>query len=474
MQKKNKMRIWVLLFSLFVFAENVISQDSSKTTFTYREFIDIVVKHHPLARTADIQLSKGDAGLLYAKGAFDPQLYGDVNQKYFDGTQYYSKINSGLKVPTWFGLEFTGGYEQNQGAYLNPENSNPNSGLVYAGVSMSLGQGLIIDKRRAELKKAHLVKQNAVTEKQIALNNLIYEAGDAYWNWFKAYHSLLVFENAQSLARDRFRAVRQEALLGDRPFVDTLEAGIQVQNRMLGVQQLKLEFKNQSALIGLYLWENGVIPLELKENVIPESQNFDLEDNLQLEKLQDSLLNTHPILNQQQNKISQLEVQQKWKKEQLKPIVNLKYNPIIEPVGNQIIPNYSINNYTWGVGIKMPILLRKERGDLKLTNLQIQESNLQLANKREILQYKQDLSFNNWRTSIEQINLYAKTTEDYLNLLKAERQLFREGESSLFMVNSREVGYIQTELKLIELLVKNRKAKLTAEFAYGQLFTLDN
>tara|TARA_B110000305_G_scaffold236276_1_gene297385 strand:+ start:125 stop:376 length:252 start_codon:yes stop_codon:yes gene_type:complete len=56
-------------------------------------------------------------------------------------------------------------------------------------------------------------------------------------------------------------------------------------------------------------------------------------------------------------------------------------------------------------------------------------------------------SSNNWRTSIEQINLNAKAIEDYLDLLNAERQIFNEGDSPLFMVNSREVGYNQTEFK---------------------------
>jgi hypothetical protein len=37
------------------------------------------------------------------------------------------------------------------------------------------------------------------------------------------------------------------------------------------------------------------------------------------------------------------------------------------------------------------------------------------------------------------------------------------------MVNSREIGYIQAQLKLIELIAKNRKAKLTANFALGLL-----
>ena len=79
------------------------------------------------------------------------------------------------------------------------------------------------------------------------------------------------------------------------------------------------------------------------------------------------------------------------------------------------------------------------------------------------------MALNLWTTTIDQINLYNQTVRDYYGLLDGERKMFNAGESSLFMVNSREIGYIQAQLKLIELIAKNRKAQLTANFALGLL-----
>ena len=70
-----------------------------------------------------------------------------------------------------------------------------------------------------------------------------------------------------------------------------------------------------------------------------------------------------------------------------------------------------------------------------------------------------------------QIRLYTKTVEDYAALLAGERRLFNGGESSLFMINSREKGFIGAELKMVELVTKNRKAILKIQFALGQLAT---
>ena len=72
-------------------------------------------------------------------------------------------------------------------------------------------------------------------------------------------------------------------------------------------------------------------------------------------------------------------------------------------------------------------------------------------------------------TSFNQANLYAKTVKDYLQLLNGEKQKFEAGESSLFKVNARELGYINTQLKYIELIAKNQKARLTTDFALGIL-----
>ena len=221
LKQKNSMLKKAIPILLLIFSTCVFSQVRDSVFLSYKDFITIVLNEHPYAKKAALKIYEGEASLLYAKGAFDPKLYTDISQKYFKGGQYYSQINSGLKIPTWFGIEVKGGYEQNQGNYLNPQNNTPDSGLLYAGISVPIGQGLLIDKRRADLKKAHLFAQFSEFEKQIILNELVLVSGITYWKWFKTYNSFLVYEDAHHLAKERYDAVKLSAALGSRPSIDT-------------------------------------------------------------------------------------------------------------------------------------------------------------------------------------------------------------------------------------------------------------
>ncbi len=462
----------ILFLTLYLLGSGLVfSQNDSLVVLSYQDYILRVKSDHPFAKQADLKINEGEASLLYAKGSFDPKAYTDIGQKYFNGTQYYSQINGGLKIPTWFGVELKGGYEQNQGDFLNSELTTPNNGLIYAGISVPIGQGLFIDKRRADLKKARLFQQITEEERQIILNELVFEAGLAYWKWFQAYNSLLVYQEAHRLANIRFEAVKLGARLGELPTIDTLEAGIQVQTRLLGVQQSQLKFNNASELLSIYLWDAGVVPLELAQGTIPVTiKNVSLRPfKANFLNQLDSLISIHPELNRSRLKIGQLEIDQRMNREALKPVLNLKYNPITEFTNENLFANYSINNYTWGMEFSMPIFLRKERGSVKLGAIKIQESNFKLDFKEEAIRYKVIAAKNQWETTIEQIELFTQTTQDYKGLLDAELRLFAIGESSLFMVNSREVGYIQTQLKLIELLTKNLTAELSTVYALGLL-----
>ena len=460
-----------LLLGYVLMAQSLFAQTDSLSILRFEDFMARVKAHHPLAKQADLQLSRGEAALLSARGAFDPKAFADVAQKQFDEQRYYSLINGGVKIPTWYGLALTGGYEQNDGAFLNPQSKVPAAGLWYAGVSLSIGQGLFIDKRRAELKKAELYQESTLAGRQLLLNELLFEAGKTYWEWFEAYHILEVYEDALELAVQRFEATREGAALGDRPAIDTLEAGIQVQNRRLSLMQARLEYANMSALLSIYLWVDGLIPLEIAEGTLPPAadQLADLQGEEVYANQMDTLLSLHPQVQQYNFKLEQLDIERRWKKEQLKPVLNLKYNAINEPVNGNPLADYSINNYTWGLEFSMPVFLRKERGALRMADIQIEETRYDLSNKREALAFKARASLNEWATTKEQISLYTQTVEDYRGLLQGERDLFNAGESSLFMVNSRELGFINAQVKRITLLSKNRKARLATDYALGLL-----
>tara|TARA_R110002072_G_scaffold125612_6_gene261840 strand:- start:2750 stop:4150 length:1401 start_codon:yes stop_codon:yes gene_type:complete len=454
----------LLVFSFFTSSSQAIDAN----LLTFEDFISRVKEHHPMAKQASLKVLEGDAALLESKGAFDPKFNTQLAQKYFEDKDYYSIASTNLRIPSWFAAQFEAGYDQNDGVFLNPENQLPSEGLLYAGISLPLGKGLIIDQRRAMYRRAKIYKESSLAEQQLMLNELIYEAGKVYWQWFEAYNIRKVFQEAVVLAKTRFEAVKQQALLGDKPFIDTVEARIQYQNRRLSLQQANLDFRNSGILVSIFLWEDGLIPLELDSNAHPDlfkdlSSFSDL--NLQLNLDQDSLLKAHPSLRLGRFKIDQLEIDRKWKREQLKPSLDLKYNALASANGNDISNNYSVNNYTWGFKLAIPLYLRKERGALKLNQLKIQDAELDLGQKQQALNFKVQSSINEWQITAEQLQLYQKTLSDYQVLLQGERNLFNNGESSLFLVNSREWGFINARLKMIELLVKNRKARLSTYYS---------
>lgn len=463
----------IVLTCLFLVVDFLsFSQSDSTAVLSYETFMEIVQANHPLARQADLQVIKSNSSLLQSKGAFDPKLFTEVGQKYFDDKEYYNLVDGGVKLPTKIGVEVKGGYSNNSGYYLNPENSTPDEGLWYAGVSVPIGRGLIIDKRRAQLKQAELYVTISEQERKLMYNELLYEAGKAYWDWFKAYSVQRIYEEAVTIADTRLKAVKNSAQLGDKPAVDTLEAGIQVQNRILNFQQAQLDLKNATILLSIYLWSDEGIPLEMVDGVIPEisvaAGPIPIDDYYV--SMLDSLNFTHPELAKMSYKIAQLEVNKKLKKEMIKPQLNLNYNALLQPQGSETFASYSVNNYKWGLEFSMPIFIRKERGALKLAEAKIQEANYQNKDKQAKIRAKVSQALNEWQTTLDQYNLYEQTVKDYRDLLQAERRLFTIGESSLFMINSRESSYIKAQIKLAELLAKNRKSELSTTYSMGVLF----
>jgi outer membrane protein TolC len=461
------MRILIILF----FALSVGFEILSQTTFSDKQFFEIVLKNHPLAKQAQLQTQLGEKEILYAQGGFDPKIYTHTLQKNFNSTSYYNLIHSGLKIPTWYGLEFKGGFESNQGAFLNPEEKTPSSGLVYAGASVNLGKGLFIDQRRAELFKAKVYYQSTFFEQKLQLNELIYESGYAYWNWFLSYHSMVILDEAFQLANIRYDAVKRTAELEDRPEIDVVEAGLQVQNRESMLRNYEAEYKGSGFKISTFLWNEQQVPLDLDSLTTPVKIEILEKDSVTLLSNQeiDTALANHPYIQVTNFKIKGLEIERKLKKEQLKPELAVNYNFLNQPIQNNPFANLSMNNYKWGLTFEMPILLRKERGDLAKTNLKLKEEQFNLENSKAYVEYKIRNAYVDYNNALVQVEIFQKTVVDTKRLLDAEKAMFDSGESSLFLINARELAYIQAKLKWVESIAKSKQAYLSLKFNLAQL-----
>ncbi|MDZ7612676.1 MAG: TolC family protein [Flavobacteriaceae bacterium] len=149
--------------------------------------------YHPIVRQANLVIDESEAYLMKARGGFDPKIEVDYAKKEFKGNDYYDKLNAAFKIPTWYGIELKAGYEDNQGDYLNPENITPDEGLYNLGISVALAQNLFINPRMATLKQAKLYESQAKEDRQLLVNNILYEASLVYFDWLKTYHEKLVY-----------------------------------------------------------------------------------------------------------------------------------------------------------------------------------------------------------------------------------------------------------------------------------------
>lgn len=442
------------LFYLFLFFCSNLSlfgQDTM-TEFSFNEFLGYVKKYHPLVKQADLKLNEAQANLMQARGAFDPKIEVEYNEKQFKNSEYYSILNSSFKIPTWYGIELKAGFDNAEGIYVNPENTLPNSGLTSLGISVPIGQGLFINQRMADIRKAKISRNLNTAERNLQAVEVIYAASVSYMSWKRSFNEVKLYENYLENALIRYKGVAKLIEEGDKPAIDSVEAGIAVKTRRLNLEDAKLKLTKAKLELSNYLWLENNIPLELKDNLQPEDfLSKSIKETLQINELAPIDLDNHPKILAIDSKIAMLKVDRKLKANSLLPKLDLSYNYLSEP---SYIDNYRLENYKIGVNFSFPIFLRKERGSLKLADLKIQDSEFGLQFERKNLENK----INSQQQEIVSLEIQqdynTKLVKDFTTLLNAEDRLFEMGESSLFIINSRENSLVSSQLN--EIALENR------------------
>ncbi len=439
----------ILLFFLITFS--VFGQDNPLQEFSYNEFLGYVKKNHPLVKSANLELNKAQANLMLARGSFDPKIEADYSEKQFNDKNYYSLFNSSFKVPTWYGIEIKAGFDNYDGQNLNPQNSIPTQGLTSLGITVPLGQGLFINQRMADLRKAKIQVQLSQSERKLQAIIVLYDASVAYFNWKKSFNEMKVYEQYSNNAQERFKGIRILIQQGDKPSIDSVEAGIIVKNRLLNLEESQLKLTKAKLELSNFLWVENNIPLEMSETLIPETQlEFTIEETLRTNDLlnQNFDIINHPKINALKNKIDMLNVERKLKANMLLPKIDVGYSYISEP---RYFENYEFENYKIGLNFSFPLFLRKERGNLKLAQFKVQETQFDLEVEKVQLTNKINAQKTEIVSLLKQKVLIKALVEDYTIMLKSEERLFSFGESSVFLINTRENNLVVAQLSQIGL-----------------------
>lgn len=455
---RNRYTVLLLLCS---FVGQAQVQDS--IVLQFNEYLGYVRKYHPIAKQADLAISMGQANLMKSRGGFDPKIEVDYARKEFKGTEYYDELNATFKIPTWYGIDLKGNFEQNEGDFLNPAETVPTDGLYSAGVSVSLGRGSWINERMATLKQAKFFREQTKADRDLLVNQILFDASLTYFDWLQAYQDSKVFSNFLNNAQIRFEGIRTSALAGEIAAIDTVEAKIAVQSRALELEQANVRFRNKSLELSNFLWLNDNLPLELQPNVIPEddiASNIDTTLEILGKPLDSFTVENHPKLRSLGFKIDGLVVDKRLKTNKLLPTIDIDYNFLTE--SPQQINSFVTEEYKGGLTFQLPLFLRKERGDLRLAKIKLQDAQFEFDNAQIEIRNKVFAIYNELDSFENQNVLIDDIVINYRALLAAEERKFSFGESSLFLINSRESKLIDAVLK--QNLVQNKyysaKAKL--------------
>lgn len=468
----KKLIFFTFLFvCLISYSSNVVVGQAK--TLGIDETLNIIRKFHPVAKQADLLISLANASLQSSRGAFDPAIYMRNERKTFDGKNYYSYSNPELKIPTWFGIDLKAGFENNNGDRMEPNFSLGKSS--YAGFSFPVLKNLLLDNRRAALQQGKIMVNMSSQERLLVVNDLLYDAADAYWAWVSAHQSYRILSNTLQINTARFENTKQLFIGGDRAAIDTTEALSQLQSIEIMQLQSLLNLQKQRLLLSNFLWRESDTPFELTEDIIPDSSwNHVFVQDYPLPSLVDAILSAsinHPKLLMINFKTDILEVDRRLKFQGLLPTFDINYNFLNKGYGSKGFFETTLfqNNYKYGFQFGLPLLQRQSRGEYSAAKIKLKSQQMESMQQRLEIENKVKFSFNELLSLQQQVFIFDKNVKNQKLLLSAEETKFSIGESSLFLINSRENKLLESEQKLAELKTKFFKSILSVQWSAGQL-----
>jgi outer membrane protein TolC len=393
----------------------------------------------------------------------------DAERKAVSGLEYYTYQNAEVKYPTPYAATLKTGIDYANG--VNASNELTIGNQSYIGIEMPLLKDLMIDKRRAAIQQAKIYQTLSTLEQQNTINTVLFDASVAYAQWAAAFKLKNLFEEYLRTAQNRVRLIAISYKNGDRSMMDTIEAYTQVQNVSLLLQDAKLKWTQASILLSQFLWTNESKPYLISEIYAPDTTlltNYILEEKFN-ERVESAMTN-HPLLKIGLNKLQSLEVERKLKKQSLLPTLNIGANLLNK--GSNAFTNwnsgYLANNNKLNVLFKMPLLLREGKGNYQNALLKIKEVETIQQNKQWEIQTKMNF-YNQEENNINsQVVINNAMLNNFSSLLKNEELRFNQGESSLFLINSRENKVIETKQKQVDLQFKLLKAKYGLIWSSGE------
>lgn len=424
------------------------------------EFLAVVKNYHPMALKYQLQNKIAQSEITKARGNFDPILGGKLGEKNIDGVQYYRQKNIELGIPTWYGIDLTAGYQYLDGEKLN--SSETKGGIYSMGITVPLAKNLLYDKRRAALDQAKFASKMTEAEQTVLTNELLLEAENTYWEWVQSFEIYKLQNKAVEVNKKRLQLTRKTFEYGERAAIDTVEAASQLQSFELQQKEAYLNFVKNTQQLQLFLWKENREIYEISQLIYPADHLSDhiaySDFEFLLQEIKTKETTNHWSVQYYTQKHHILESERKLKWQSFLPKFDFTYNFFNkENYRTDYLPLFD-NNFQYGLKLEIPIFQREAKASYQMAKIKIEQNKLDTEFKKRELTTKIETYKNELLNYHTQIALSQNNLVNYQQLLTAEETKYANGESSLFLINSRENKMIEAQEKFISIKAKFLKS----------------
>ena len=412
----------------------LIAVPAMAQTMAWSEFVATAVERAQDVRVAEAKVAEARAKRMSAFAAFEPRVNLSSEGKDYGNDLQYRLDRAEARVGLPGGIDLVGGAAQGTGAFINPERKTPTEGLVNLGISAPLGGALVFSDRQYEWGASTRNLEIAEAKLDRTERKAILNAVKVYTFWQAQSEVQGAVDEALAVAAERLRLVREAFRLGERSEMDTLEAYLSwVDRRADAAMQANLtagaiadveQLLRGADTAGVNI--KGLRPQSLP--VVLGTSRLEVGSIPELEMVNSAL------------RRERLATTTAWAQWLPAPYVDYR---MLQWGGSAWNPEA----VQWKVGLTVPLFNKKARAELAGAQARLRAAQANAtATQNQFDIVRVQLAQQVQALDSELKALTASETASYA-LLQQERRRFALGESTMFILASRETKYLEAVQK---------------------------
>lgn len=424
--------------------------------------------YYPRVEEAIAKQAETGGRVQSATGAFDARLDADVNQRisgFYSGDSLDAKV---IKPLPFSGAQVYGGYRRSNGSFPVYEGGfeTQDGGEANIGFIFSLLRNRAIDAPRAELQDAKLEERVRGLEIMLTRLNVQMKAAQAYAEWVAAGQIVGVYKQLLQLAEERQKNLEGRKEAGDVARIILVENNQNILKRRAALNDAEQSFIRKTNQLSLFLRDAEGNPVRPARTGLPKSMPVpQLPDRDQMDTTIENVVRSHPEIAAVELERERQQVQLQVGENALLPKLDLGVE-VSKDMGQG---PQTLEDTEGKAMLKVSIPLQTQFGEGKIAaskagikRLGEQARLLQDTLRAELQSLAAELYLNksNLDISADEVKLARKMQD-------AEKVLLDNGNSNLFLLNTREERLAEAEVK--NILARLYLAKSLAGYQAGTL-----